>query len=279
MGTYVLFCIKRNMPHKASGAVNGVGEMQQIIRKRQGEKEIDLGALLHLFWRKMPILLVCTIVCGIISLSGAAVFISPGYTGDITLYANNFKDNKNANITAGDLSASAKLVDTYAAIILSDPVLDKVIAETGIDATADSLSKKITVESINQTEVFKVSVEAGSPEEAADIANAIARIAPIKISEIVDGCSVKVISLAKAPAGKSSPNYLKICFAGAAAGLLISAVVVFALAALDTTIKSETDMEEWDLPVIGMVPEFTNAEQSGEKKNFMERLVGHEIFS
>ena len=114
---------------------------------------------------------------------------------------------------------------------------------------------------MNDTEAFRVTVMNEDPKAAARIANAIADIAPTQIPTIVDGSSVKVIDYASIPTDIAKPNYRKFTLIGIMLGLCISMLVILLREIMDTTIKSESDLEEWNLPTLGVVPDFAEAKK------------------
>lgn len=236
----------------------------QIVRKQQRKIEVDLFAVIQLLWKRKWVIMVSGLVSAIISLLAAVLFITPLYSASVTLYANNSNSSDiNTSITSQDINASVQLVDTYAAIILSDPVLDQVIELNGLDTTGKELLDCIEITSVNNTEVFKITVDYSSPETAANIANSIATIAPIKIADIVEGCSVKIVSNAKVPTDKSFPSNKMALLIGLVFGVAISILTIFITALLDTRIKSESDLQEWNYPVLGVIPAFSEAENAG----------------
>lgn len=236
----------------------------QIVRKQQSKIEVDLFAVIQLLWKRKWGILSAGLATAIIALVGTVFFITPKYSASVTLYANNStSSDTSTSISSQDISASVQLVDTYAAIILSEPVLDQVIELNDLDMSSRELLDCIEISSVNKTEVFKVTVDYSSPEIAADIANSIAYIAPIKIADIVDGCSVKIVSNAKVPTEKSFPNNKMALVIGMVAGIAVSILIVFITSLLDTRIKSESDLQEWNYPVLGVIPSFSEARRAG----------------
>lgn len=232
----------------------------QIIKRTKNEVQVNVLGILLLLWKNaVNILLIC-LLGGMLVLGGTILLITPKYTASITLYVNNTTGaDSTTTITSSDLSASAKLVDTYAAIISSKTVLEQVRDRAEVDIDAGALESMISVSSINGTEVFNVSAETVNPKEAAGIANAIADIAPDQISEIVDGSSVKVVDYADIPTKISSPNYILVTLIGVFISFMISVIFILTRELLDTSIKSEADLEAWELPILGVMPEFTAA--------------------
>lgn len=237
--------------------------MLQANKKQTVERELNVTAFLQLLWKRIWLILVCGIVAAVLALMVALCFITPRYSARVTLYANNrYSSQGSTSITSSDMSASVKLVNVYAAIILSDPVLDQVIQENNLNVSASTLAKNISINQVNETEVFKVTVVSSSPELSAQIANSIADIAPGKIGEIVDGCSVKLVSYAKVPTQQTSPNYLSTAEKGFLMGVVASILFLLVVTLLDTRIKGEDDLQGWDIPVIGVVPAFEEAEKT-----------------
>lgn len=187
-------------------------------------ENIYIPDLIQRLWkRKLPILLGGAV--------GAAVFfavswffITPLYEASVTLYVNNSVSQENAGyITQGDLYASTQLVNTYAAIILSDSILEDVVHDAGLEMEIDDLAKILEMKAVNDTEVFTVSVRHPSPETAAEIVDSIARIAPEQIADIVRGSSVTVISYARIPQDIVFPNYSLTALMGFGVGICLVA--------------------------------------------------------
>lgn len=73
------------------------------------------------------------------------------------------------------LLASQRLSTTYAAVATTRPQLEKVIATLGLDTSADNLAKNVVAEAPIDSTLVTITAQAGDPEVAADIANALAK--------------------------------------------------------------------------------------------------------
>lgn len=234
----------------------------QIVRRRQNRIEINLLGVLQVFWKKKIGISLMSCMFGLAALGIGLFGITPKYTSYITLYANNSNSvDKTTSITSNDILASVQLVDTYSAIILTDNVLDTVIDELNLSVETEELLDNIRIESVNETEVFKVFVEDSSPERAAEIANKISEIAPQQIESIVEGCSIKLVNAAKIPTKRSSPNYMKILAIGVLVGFLFSSLFLILKEMSDTRIKSEEDLATFGFPILSNVPDFAEADK------------------
>jgi capsular polysaccharide biosynthesis protein len=225
--------------------------------------EIDLRKVALALARRWWAIAAAAAVGCALALGATRVLMAPQYTATIKLYANNAAE-ATKTITAGDITASKSLVETYIAIIRSDTVLDEVLAKTGAGRTRAELDGMLSAGSLNSTEVFYVAATGPDAGEAAALANAVADIAPGRLAEIVDGSSVKVVDRAKTPELPSSPSYPKNAAAGAAAGLLLACGALGAAAALDVRVAAEEDLAALaDIPVLGTVTDFGSAGKAG----------------
>ncbi len=230
----------------------------------EDEVTIDLLELAKVLWHRAWLIVLIGILAAGVALVGTAVLITPQYTATVTLYVNNYNNtDSSTSISSGDLTASAKLVDTYIAIIKSNTLLSEVASNAGVSYTTEELYGMLSASSVDSTEVFNVNVTCDSPAEAADIANAIAEVAPSHIAEIVEGSSVKVIDRAKVPTKRSSPSYTKNAALGLLAGIVLMAALIVIRELMDTRIKSEEDLKEWDLPILGVIPDLSTAGKAG----------------
>ena len=142
-------------------------------------------------------------------------------------------------------------------------MLKQVIASAGADTTTTLLAQNISIEAVNNTEVFKVEVLDEDPKMAARLANAVATIAPKQISQIVEGSSVQVVDTAEVPTNIATPSYKKWGAIGALAGLVIAVAIILIIAMNDTGIKPEADFATWDYPLLCSIPDLAAKEKSG----------------
>ncbi len=244
--------------------------------------EIDLMKLLKLLWKRKWIIIVVTLLFGIAFYCYSRFMITPTYRAGILMYVNNnnlkevSENTYNANyISAADISASIQLVNTYAAIIKSENFMKDVVAELGMDINPSALKGMTSIGAVNETEVFQVVVTSPDPQLSADIANAIAKVAPTAIGEIVEGSSAKVVDYATVPKGKSAPNNAKNAAMGAVIGLVLSAIIILIIGLADRRIKEVTDFESWDdIPLLGSIPDFDDLVRGKHIYGSEAKLVG-----
>lgn len=222
----------------------------------QSGLEINLPELIKLLARKAWIVLLAAVICCSAVLLYTMNFVSPKYEASVTMYVNNKSNQEGNAITSNDLTVATKLVNTYINIIKSDRVLEKVVAETGTSVSPASMRNMISAASLNDTEMFRVTVTSQEPELSAKLANAIADIAPAEISQIIQGSSAEIVDHAKVPTTHSSPNYSMSGVLGFVVGALLAVAVIILAQALDVRVKSEDDLAEiCSVPVLGTIPD------------------------
>lgn len=227
-------------------------------KEKEREIEIDLVGILYALRSKIVYIILSTLILATLAGCITEFFIKPKYTTSCTMYvySNTDRVSSDSSISGTELDASQQLVNTYIVVLESDTVLEKVIEELNLNATPAQLGALINCEQIDETEVFRVSVTSKDAKLSANIANAIAQVAPEEIVRVVKAGGVEVIDYAKVPTVPSSPNLRANIVLGAAIGFIVSFAVFFLLAMFDTTISSEKDIQNdfENIPILGSVP-------------------------
>lgn len=229
--------------------------------------EINLREIFHVLIRRIWIVVLCAAILGSAVLVYTANFVAPLYEANISIYVNNNSGNDHTYISSGDLAVALRLVTTYVNIIQSNTVLEKVIAEAGMELTTDELRSMISAEVVGETEMFKVTVTTPDPERSVVLANAIAAVAPNEIAAIIEGSSAKIIDYARPPKGSSSPNYVTNTAVGAAVGAILAIAVILVQNMLDMRVRNEEELTKiCDIPVLGMIPDLAlDTNENGKK--------------
>ena len=224
--------------------------------KKNEYYELDLLQLLRALWRKAWAIVLAAVIGGGLAFSYAAFLVTPLYEADAQMYVNNSSISVGStSFSLSDLSAAQSLVDTYIVILNSRDTLNEIIRETGVDYTYKELASMLSAEQVNSTEVFSITVTSADPQEAELIANAIVEVLPDRISDIVDGSSVRVVHYAIVPSEKASPNITMFTAIGMLLGIAISCIVIIVQLVNDTLIHTEDYLTEtYDLPVLAVIP-------------------------
>ncbi len=232
--------------------------------------EIDLKRLFEMAIARIRLIIFVVFIFTVSAFLISKFVLTPLYTATATLYVNSNKTTVSQNISINDIDTGRELVSLYSEFIESDTVLEQVAAtvsnETDIAFTAKDIRAMITSGGVNETALMAVVATSPSPEISQIIANAVADIAPDRITEFMDGSSVKVVDYAKLPESASSPNVKKNTAMGFMLGIVISFGMIFVMELMDTRIKNEDDLKKLlEYPVIGIIPEITVEETSAEQ--------------
>lgn len=218
--------------------------------------EIDLKSLINMFMARIKLISLIVIIFGISFFLFSRFAITPLYSTSFTMYVNSNKTVVSENISINEMNTATLLVNVYVEMIKSDNILSEVAQQTNLGYTAKDIKGMISASAVNETPIMQVKVTNANPAYAIMIANAIADIAPEKITEFMDGSSVKIIDRPKLPEYPSSPNVTKNTAIGIILGLIVSCGLVLLMEILDTRIKSEEELAKLlDIPVIGVIPE------------------------
>ena len=230
------------------------------------QMEINLKEVFKALLKSAWIIMLCAVLVGGAVLAYTVNFVTPMYQSSVTLYINNGSD-ESGTISSNRLAVQLQLVNTYAKIIESDTVLEKVIEDSGFNLTAKDIRNMLNAEIVEDTEMFRVKITSPDPQMSADIANAVANAAPAEISKIIEGSSAKVIDYAKVSTSRVSPSYTTNAVAGALAGALLAATVVVLGVCLDMRVKSEEELIKiCAVPVLGAIPDFAQMSKEDEKR-------------
>jgi capsular exopolysaccharide synthesis family protein len=111
--------------------------------------------------------------------------LPPTYEASSTLL---IQPAENTNTTEyNTLVAGERLAYTYSEMLKSRPVLEPALAELGLTDKPDSLAERITVEPIRGTQLIRFSVTSDTPEQAALLANSIAKAFTTQVGAIQSG--------------------------------------------------------------------------------------------
>ncbi len=217
--------------------------------------EIDLKRMLLVLWSNLWIILLVSVLLGSMAFGYAWFFKTPTYSASTQMYVNNnYPDSP--GFSSSQLTAAQELASTYIVIMRSRPVLDTVAEKTKLGYSYGQLKSMISANTVDDTEIFKITVTCTNYQHAAIIANAIAEVLPEKLPAVVDVASVRVVEYAVENPNPNGPDYNKYALLGAVMGCVLSAAVIVVLELMDTTINSEEYLANVykSYPLLAVIP-------------------------
>ena len=239
--------------------------------------ELDIKALALFVLRKSWIIVLAAILLGSLAFGYAKLFVTPRYSASIRLYTNNIYEESKGEIQAGQLTAAAYLAEAYIVILEGKPMLNEVLKATNLQDkyTTDQLRGMIAAATINQTEIFQVTVTCEDSKEAALLANAFAEVLPKKLPEVVAGSDVRLVDYAVESKTVVSPAYNMIFLIFAFVGAAISFATILLWELLDDSIDSEEYLTfaYEEIPLLAVVPDAKEPKNGNYRKykNYYKR--------
>ena len=226
-------------------------------RLKEEYETIDLRELFLLVKKNILMILAVTIASAAVGFLISAFLLSPQYEASATLIVNSREDQTaQTTITNDQITSATKLVDTYSVILTSDTVLDKAIADLELTLDYEELLDKVTVESVNGTQVMKISVQDEDPVLAQSIVANIVEQAPEIIIQTVKAGSVEVISQAKTAEEPVSPKKVLNTALAGILGLVLSLGFVLLRNVMNNKFMTDDDIsKKLGLTVLGVIPQ------------------------
>ena len=163
-------------------------------------------------------------------------------------------DQASGTITQNDILLNQKLVSTYSELIKSKLVLNQVIEKLDLDYKVNELAKLISVDSIENTEILKITVKNEDPKLAKDIANETAKIFSKEIVDIYNINNISIIDKAVLSKNISNNTTIRDSIIAFFGGIFISLIILFIKYYFDDTIKFDDDLEEpLNMPILGKI--------------------------
>jgi capsular polysaccharide biosynthesis protein len=237
--------------------------MEKIERNNEEYYTVDLLHVVKTLWKNIWAVVLSAVLIGAIAFSYANFIIPPKYSSKIMLYVNNNSfalGNTSFSISASEITAAQSLVNTYSEILNNRTTLERVIEKSKVDYSYAQLAGMIKSQPSNETEIMVVTVTTENPYESAKIANTIAEVLPIRISEIIDGASMEVVDSAVPVLNKVSPSVTKYTALGMILGILISVAIITIIAIMDDTIRDEEYIiQNYKYPILAKVPDLLDS--------------------
>ncbi|MCQ4772238.1 Wzz/FepE/Etk N-terminal domain-containing protein [Lacrimispora saccharolytica] len=212
------------------------------------EMEIDLLDLAYMLLDKWHYLLVCLLIGAVLLNAYAFFFIEPTYESTSKLYVVSASDDSVVNLS--DLNLGTSLTADYEELMLSYPVLNRVIDKLNLDMTSDQLKKLYSLNNPSDTRILQITATTTDPQFSMDLAETMAEEAVSYLPETMSTLAPNIAQHAKLADHKAGPSYMKYTMIGAILGLILMAGVLIVQYLMDDTIHTAEDMEKY----FGLVP-------------------------
>lgn len=237
------------------------------------EETISLQELAKTLRKRISLIAILTILAITISGVISYVLITPIYQASTQILINQEKVDTTA-LNPANIQTDLQLINTYNVIIKSSAILNKVIQELNLSTTSSILADQITVNSEENSQVVNITVQDENPKQAVDIANTIASVFQQEVKPLMNVDNVNILAAAQLPENPSpvKPNPMLNMAIAAVVGLMLGVGIAFLLEYLDTTIKTEQDVEDslqW--PIVGVISPIPDSEMVTTNQSIAQR--------
>lgn len=238
-----------------SQAVNANTPVQRpAAANRPQNTTIDLVELFYLLWGHVIQIIVCLVIGGVAAFAYTYFLVTPQYQATTKMYIVSASNNSVVNLT--DLQIGSQLTSDYQELMLNRPMLEDVIESLELEMTYKDLAKMISISNPNDTRILCITVTNPDPQQAANIANEMARQAIIYLPRIMECETPNISEEAICPQQKSSPSYSRNTMLGAMLAVIIyCGVLVLRYMMNDSFVTPEDISQYFGVQPLATIPE------------------------
>lgn len=215
-------------------------------------EEIDIQELFKYFVKKVK--LAIAIFVAVVAMGNGYYFFlqKPEFKSYSTIVLSS--DESSKSLTQNDVNLNKNLSLSYAEVIKSRRILDDVNEKINYGYSYEELLGKISVSSIQDTGIIKITATEEDPEKAANIANTTAENFVKVIPTLYKVNNVNILDRATIATEPSNKNLVKMEAIFVALGAVVAALTIFVIFYFDRSVKTSEQVEQiTGLPVVGKI--------------------------
>ncbi len=220
------------------------------------EGKVDLSRIFKVLRKNIKKLITIPVIFMILSAIFTSLFVTPKYAASTQILVNQ-KQIENNVVNPNNVQNSLQSVNTYAEIIKSPRILERVSKELDYKYDVKELSSFVKVTNQSNSQIINVSIVTENAKVSAKIANKVAKVFAKEVPDIMDVDNVSVLSKASDTENKVAPNITNNMLLTGLASLGLTLLIIYLKHILDRRIKTEQDvLDELQLPVLGVIQKF-----------------------
>lgn len=193
---------------------------------------------------------------------GYGLLETPVYRASATLYVTSTADSTSAQSAYQGTLSSQQRVLSYGRLVHAEAVLEGALQVSGSSLTTSELNSKVSASVDADTVLLTVSVDDSNDRLARELANGVAESLKAYVGslEVPAGggnalAKLTIVSPASVDAHPISPNISRYVLVAAAVGVLLGFAAVSIRFRLDSTLRSQLDVEALlERPCLAVVP-------------------------
>lgn len=212
------------------------------------DTEIDLVELFYVFLNRIWLLVICMAIGGAAAFAWTACFIKPVYKTSAEIYVVSASNNSVVNLA--DLQLGSAVKTDYMELMISRPVLEKVIESLNVNKTVNEIRSMVSITNKTDTRILQITATSTDPQLATDVANELATQSILLLPEIMENEPPNLVSTALFPTAPAGPSIVKNTLLGAILGFVLCGAVLVVIFLSDRSFKGADDMQKY----FGMMP-------------------------
>lgn len=207
--------------------------------------------------------LVITVLSGYLSIK----LIEPTYESTAQILISGQLNEEKTNYNYSDITMFQSLLATYSEIVQSTDLLENAINESRLDLSVEEVSKALTVEAKERTQIITLSYISTSDKDGKIILDSIINELQKTSADLIPDGKISVISSPKIPEKPLPSNVKKIILMVFLITIVFSIAIVTIIEVMNNKISNTEDIEDiMGLIVIGELPEYGVKDIKKEKK-------------
>lgn len=210
----------------------------------------------------VAIVVVSTVAAGLVS----TYVLKPEYKTSTKLFIGKDLDQTTNGYQTSEVQMYQNLMKTYAGLIQSD-LVERAIEGKDVEMSVGEIMGSLQIAPGDEDMFLSMSIVTLDKAAGKEVLELITAEFMKKSTELIPNGNVQIVTAPKEPSGPFSPNKKMNVVVAFAMGLMVAVTLSLFLEYLDNSVKNKEEIEKMlGIPVIGMVPEFSDKELEKEKK-------------
>lgn len=237
-------------------------------------KNVTIQRIVSVLLHRIKFIILATVVMGLLFFMYSRFVIAPMYSTSTMIYVQNYSSSQRES--ANDKSSTTKKADDdttkkttneenqkiYPADISASANLAEIcvtLFKNSDEMTALYDGCTVNVDVTDGTFFITITVDGTDAQKCANVANQLAEKAAEVYNSKFSYGQIGILRQAKVPSAPYAPSNTKNMLIGAAIGLIASCLISILIELIDTTIKSEDDIQDiYGIPIFAEIPDFEN---------------------
>ena len=239
-------------------------------------KNVTIQRIVGVLLQRIKFIILATVVMGLLFFMYSRFVIAPMYSTSTMIYVQNYSSSQRANANADTKSTTpSKAADDttkkttneenqkiYPADISASANLAEIcvtLFKNSDEMTALYDGCTVNVDVADGTFFITITVDGTDAQKCANVANQLAEKAAEVYNSKFSYGQIGTLRQAKVPSAPYAPSNTKNMLIGAAIGLIASCLISILIELIDSTIKSEDDIQDiYGIPIFAEIPDFEN---------------------